>query len=287
MIDKNKNFSQKFIELAKKRGSFCLGIDPTEELIKDWGLNFNLDGLKRMCKIIIEAADDNLAIVKPQSAYFERFGPEGMAVLQGLVKEFHQKGSLVLLDAKKADIGPTTLSYAKAYLGPESPYNFDAITATAYMGFEALLPMLEYAKEQNCAVFIVVQSSNIEGSLIQQALIAKHPKTEVSIASYLSQKINDFNQQHNQIMGPIGAVMGATLEFEQIKTTIPNLNNCLILTPGIGYQGASFEDLRKNYQPVLKNLIPSSSRAILAKGPNIMALKQEIIKNCQESIKNY
>jgi orotidine-5'-phosphate decarboxylase len=284
MTDKNKNFSQKFLKLAKTRSPFCLGIDPTEELIKDWGLNFDITGLKKMCEIIIEAAADNLALVKPQSAYFERFGPNGMAILQNLVEEFHKKETLVLLDAKKADIGSTTLSYAKAYLGKESPYNFDAITATAYMGFEALMPMLEYAKEQNCGVFIVVRSSNIDGSLIQQALITKN----TAIANYLAQKINDFNHQiSNQIIGPIGVVMGATLASEDIKTTISKLNNCLILTPGIGHQGATFEDLKTNYQPVLKNLIPTSSRAVLSKGPNIANLRQEILKNCQESLKNY
>jgi orotidine-5'-phosphate decarboxylase len=280
MTDKNKNFSQKFLELAKTRSPFCLGIDPSEELIKGWGLNFDIGGLKKMCEIIIEAASDNLALVKPQSAYFERFGPEGMAVLQNLAKAFHQRQTLVLFDAKKADIGATTLSYAKAYLGKASPYNFDAITATAYMGFEALTPMLEYAKEQNCAVFIVVRSSNIEGSLIQKSLTAD----KTSIADYLAQKINDFNQQiSNQSIGPIGAVMGATLTFEDIKTTISKLGNCLILTPGIGYQGASFENLRSNYQPIFKNLIPTSSRAVLSKGPDIKNLRQELIKNCQQS----
>ena len=284
MTNKNKNFSQKFLELAKTRSPFCLGIDPTEELIKGWGLNFDIAGLKKMCEIIIAAAKDNLALVKPQSAYFERFGPEGMAILQNLVKEFHKKETLVLLDAKKADIGATTLSYAKAYLGKESSYNFDAITATAYMGFEALMPMLEYAKEQNCGVFIVVRSSNIEGSMIQKSLIAN----KTSIADYLGQKINDFNHQIlNQAIGPIGAVMGATLASEDIKTTISKLNNCLILTPGIGHQGASFEDLKTNYQPVIKNIIPTSSRAVLSKGPDLISLRKEIIKNCQESFKIY
>jgi orotidine-5'-phosphate decarboxylase len=281
MINNNKNFSQKFLELAKTRSPFCLGIDPTEELFKSWGLNFDIAGLKKMCEIIIAAAKDNLALVKPQSAYFERFGPKGMEVLQNLVKEFHKKETLVLLDAKKADIGATTLSYAKAYLGKESPYNFDAITVTSYMGFEALMPLLEYAKEQNCGVFIVVRSSNIEGSMIQKASITD----KTSIADYLSQKINDFNHQiSNQSIGPIGAVMGATLAFEDIKTTISKLNNCLILTPGIGHQGASFEDLKTNYQAILKNLIPTSSRAVLSKGPDIVSLRQEIIKNCQESL---
>ncbi len=282
MTDQNKNFGQKFLELAKSRSSFCLGIDPSEELIKNWGLNFDITGLKKMCEIIIEAAADNLSIVKPQSAYFERFGPEGMEVLQNLAKEFHQRGSLVLLDAKKADIDATTLSYAKAYLGKDSPYNFDAITATVYMGFEALTPMLKYAKAQNCGVFIVVRSSNIEGSLIQKALITD----KISIADYLGQKINDFNQQiSNQLIGPIGAVMGATLTFEDIKTTISKLANCLILTPGIGHQGANFQDLKINYQPILKNLIPTSTRAVLLKGPNVISLRQELIKNCQESLR--
>ena len=64
MINNNKNFSQKFLELAKTRSPFCLGIDPTEELFKSWGLNFDIAGLKKMCEIIIAAAKDNLALVK-------------------------------------------------------------------------------------------------------------------------------------------------------------------------------------------------------------------------------
>lgn len=284
MLNQNKNFTEKFHQLAKKRSPFCLGIDPTEELIKDWGLSFDIMGLKKMCKIITEATSKHqLAIVKPQSAYFERFGPEGMAVLQDLVKTFHQQETLVLLDAKKADIDSTTSAYAKAYLGKESPYNFDAITATAFMGFEALMPLLEYAKKQNCAVFIVIRSSNHEGTTIQNALI----NNQLSIADYLSQKIHDFNLSSNQNPGPIAAVMGATLKPEEIQKIIPKLNNCLILTPGIGHQGATFEDLKTNYQPVINNLIPTSSRAVLAKGPNIESLQQEISKYCNKSFELY
>jgi orotidine-5'-phosphate decarboxylase len=76
-----------------------------------------------------------------------------------------------------------------------------------------------------------------------------------------------------------------TLAFEEIKTTISKLNNCLILTPGIGHQGATFEDLKTNHQPVLKNLVPTSSRAVLSKGPGIASLRKKILENCQESLK--
>jgi orotidine-5'-phosphate decarboxylase len=285
-MNQNKNFSQKFKELALKRSPFCLGIDPTEELIKAWGLDFNPFGLKKMCEIILEAAEDNLALVKPQSAYFERFGPEGMVILQDMSKKFQQRNTLVLFDAKRGDIDSTTLSYAKAYLGKESPYNFDAITATTYMGFEALHPLLNHAIATNCAIFIVVRSSNKEGKIMQEAIIKQDHDIEISVADYLAKQIKNFNVKNfGQKTGAISVVMGATLKNNEISSTLSNLGNCLILTPGIGHQGATIEDLMANYPSHIKQLIPTSSRAVLARGPNMLDLKAAIKESCQESFK--
>src|SRR5687767_2759531 len=115
-------FAQRFLELANSRSPFCLGIDPTPQLLHAWGLPHSAEGLAQMCETVVNAAEDRLAIVKPQSAFFERFGSKGIAVLERLIDAFHQRGTLVLVDAKRGDIGSTVEAYAQAYLGPSSAF---------------------------------------------------------------------------------------------------------------------------------------------------------------------
>lgn len=271
-------FSQKLKALAATRGPFCLGIDPTEELLQSWGLSQNITGLKKMCEIVIEAAGNRLALVKPQAAYFEQYGPEGFAALRDLVQAFHQQETLVLFDGKRGDIGSTSLAYAKAYLGSNSPYQFDAMTVTAYLGFDAIKPILEYATQVGAGVFVVTRSSNVEGQEIQNAMIDK-----CCLADYIAEKISAFNLEYSQeAIGPVGAVMGATLK--NVQETVRKLDNAFLLAPGIGYQGATMNDLIENYQGAMGRIIPSSSRAVLSHGPDIHSLSNEIERSCQESL---
>jgi orotidine-5'-phosphate decarboxylase len=274
-----KSFAQRFLELAGSRGPFCLGIDPTPQLLNAWNLPHSADGLARMCETVAAAAEDRLAIVKPQIAFFERFGSRGIAVLEKLIEAFHERGTLVLVDGKRGDIGSTVEAYAQAYLGPSSAFHADAITAHAYLGFGSLKPLLTHAVEAGAGVFVVVRSSNVEGTSLQTAVL----NDGRTVADSLADMITEFNQQTSgSEVGPVGAVVGATIENELLPT-LDRLPQSLILAPGIGHQGATFEDLRIRFAQHAARAIPSSSRAVLDRGPDVEQLRTEIVRQCQSA----
>lgn len=272
-----KSFAQRFLELARSRSPFCLGIDPTPQLLKAWNLPHSADGLAQMCETVVSAAEDRLAIVKPQIAFFERFGSKGIEVLERLIAAFQERGTLVLVDGKRGDIGSTVEAYAQAYLGSTSAFHADAITAHAYLGFGALKPLLTHAVDSGAGVFVVVRSSNVEGIPLQTAILLNDGRT---VANSLADLITEFNQQTSgDEIGPVGAVVGATIE--NLMPTLDRLPQSLILAPGIGHQGATFEDLRRRFEHHAARAIPSSSRAVLDRGPDVEQLRAEIIKQCQ------
>lgn len=271
-----KPFAQRFLELAESRSPFCLGIDPTPQLLKAWALPHTAEGLAQMCEAVVNAAEDRLAIVKPQSAFFERFGSKGIQVLERLIDSFHERGTLVLVDGKRGDIGTTVEAYAQAYLGPSSAFRADAMTAHAYLGFGALKPLLTHAVDAGAGVFVVVRSSNTEGIPLQNAVL----KDGRTVADSLADMMTEFNEQTSGTdIGPVGAVVGATIENDLLPT-LERLPQSLILAPGIGHQGATYEDLRKRFERHAARAIPSSSRAVLDRGPDVDQLRNEIIKQC-------
>ena len=276
-------FAQRFLELAQSRSPFCLGIDPTPQLLKAWQLPDTVDGLAHMCETVTSAAQDLLAIVKPQMAFFERFGSKGIQVLEKLIDDFHQRGTLVLVDGKRGDIGTTIEAYAQAYLGPASAFRADAMTAHAYLGFGSLKPLLTHAVDASAGVFVVVRSSNVEGTPVQTAVLKDDDRT---VADSLSDMITEFNRQTSGAeIGPVGAVVGATIENE-LLSTLERLPQSLILAPGIGHQGATFEDLKRRFGSHAARAIPSSSRAVLDRGPGVEQLRNEIIQHCEAARSN-
>ena len=269
------SFAERFLSLAETRSPLCLGIDPAVELLSQWGLPLDAGGLRRFCDITMEAMGDRVAVVKPQSAFFEQFGPEGMAELKRLVGMVKAQGSLALIDVKRGDIGHTLDAYADAMIGPDSPFGGDAMTATAYMGFGSLSPLLKKAAERGAGVFIVVRSSNPEGRALQDA---RHPDGR-TVATALADEITTFNATVTDAIGPVGAVMGATIEGTATET-LASLPKSLLLAPGIGAQGATFDDMARNFGPATERALPSVSRGILAKGPDVAELRKAIELNC-------
>ena len=268
-------FAQRFLERAKTRGPLCLGIDPTAQLLKLWGLADDAGGLDKMCETIVAAAADRLAIVKPQIAYFERFGSSGIRILESLIRQFHQQDTLVLVDAKRGDIGSTAEAYAQAYLGERSALGADAITVHPYLGFGSLTPLLEHARAVAAGVFVVVRSSNPEGRLLQNAVVDGGR----TVADYLADEITAFNTSEEQI-GLAGAVIGATLS-DDVRPTLKRLERSLILAPGIGHQGATYEDILERFGEHSLRAIPTASRSILSHGPKIETLRLEIEKQSE------
>lgn len=254
-----KDFLTRWKREASRLGHFCLGIDPSAEILDTWGLPDTVDGVMRFCERVSSWTEDRLPIVKPQIAFFERFGSHGIKVLEDFVATMRRRGTLVLMDAKRGDIGSTVEAYSRAFFDDSSPLRSDAVTANGYLGLGALGPLLSRADNVGGAVFVVVASSNAEGIDLQKSI---HPSGH-TIAEHLAGELGFWNEQNKSIAG--GAVIGATRTSELPKL-LQLIGGAPVLLPGIGAQGASFSALRS--LPDTRRLIPTSSRSVLSSGPS-------------------
>src|SRR5246127_5905851 len=160
-------FGARLAEAKARRGPLCLGIDPHPDLLRAWDLPITADGVAAFCDVCVEAFS-GFAVVKPQVAFFEAYGAAGFAVLERTIAALRSVGVLVLADAKRGDIGSTMAAYAAAWAG-DSPLAADAVTASPYLGFGSLRPLLEAAAATDRGVFVVAASSNPEGATVQRA----------------------------------------------------------------------------------------------------------------------
>lgn len=265
-------FQTRFVELAAERSPLCVGIDPSAESLEGWGLADDLQGLRAFCERMVEACAPLVAAVKPQSAFFERHGPEGMAALRDTVAGAQRRGALVIIDVKRGDISSTAAAYGEAFLGPKSPFGGDAITTSAYLGFGSLDPIFEIAKRKDAGVFVVVRSSNPEGTKQQQARLPDGR----TVAEYLAGQIAARNAaEEPNGLGRIGAVLGATMG-EEAGRLADCLRNSLLLLPGIGAQGATIADVKRQFGAHYARVIPTISRGIARAGPRAEALREVV-----------
>jgi orotidine-5'-phosphate decarboxylase len=271
-------FQQRFLVLAAERSPLCVGIDPAAESLQGWGLADDAQGLRAFCERMVEACAPLVAVVKPQTAFFERHGPAGMEILRQTVEAAQSHGALVIIDAKRGDISTTAAAYADAFLGPGSPFGGDAMTLSAYLGLGSLAPFFDVARDQGAGLFVVVRSSNPEGSELQQARLPDGR----SVAEHLADQISARNaaEEPNEL-GMIGAVVGAT-QGREVAGLADRLPTSLLLVPGIGAQGATIADVRRDFGRHYSRVIPSISRGIARAGPAAADLKRAVERRIAE-----
>ena len=256
-------FGERLRAALDERGPLCVGIDPHAALLRSWGLDEDLPGLERFARTVVDALAEHVAVLKPQSAFFERFGSRGVAVLERCVADARAGGALVLLDAKRGDIGSTVEAYARAYLLPDSPLRADALTASPYLGVGALQPLFRAAASAGTGVFVLALTSNPEGARVQRALTAGG----TSVAGAVLEEVAALNAGARPL-GAVGVVVGATVE--SVGHDLGGLGGA-ILAPGLGAQGAGPGDLRRLFGSagaVLGDVVPSYSRSVLQAGPD-------------------
>ncbi|MFD8995419.1 orotidine-5'-phosphate decarboxylase [Streptomyces abikoensis] len=262
-------FGARLRRAMDERGPLCVGIDPHASLLTDWGLTDDIAGLERFTHTVVEALADRVAVLKPQSAFFERFGSRGIAVLERAVADAREAGALVLMDAKRGDIGSTMAAYAATYLDPASPLFSDAVTVSPYLGYESLRPALDLARESGTGVFVLALTSNPEGAEVQHAARVDGRSVAATVLDHLRAENADAAP-----MGSYGAVVGATLG-RSIDATGANLAiNGPLLAPGIGAQGATAADLPKVFGAAVRDVVPNVSRGVLRHGPDVAALRE-------------
>jgi orotidine-5'-phosphate decarboxylase len=261
-------FGERLSAAVAEHGPLCVGIDPHSELLSDWGLTDDAGGVQRFCRTVVDALAGEVALIKPQSAFFERHGSRGVAALEALLADARAAGILVLLDVKRGDIGTTMGGYAQAYLGAGSPLSADAITVSPYLGFGSLDPALELAAKNGRGVFVLARTSNPEGASIQEARAGDR-----SVAQTVVDEVAARNAGLEPL-GDVGVVVGATGEYD---LDLSGLNGA-VLAPGLGAQGATPADIAARFTRVGGIVVPTASRSVLRHGPPAAGLRAAVAR---------
>ncbi|WP_068279145.1 orotidine-5'-phosphate decarboxylase [Aldersonia kunmingensis] len=257
------SFGARLHSALRQRGPLCVGIDPHPELLLEWGLTVDASGLAQFADLCVQAFGD-VALVKPQVAFFEAYGSAGFAVLERTIGALREGGTLVLADAKRGDIGSTMAAYAQAWLG-DGPLASDAVTVSPYLGFGSLDPALDLGPDRG--VFVLSATSNPEGGQVQRAVVGDGRTVDQVMVDEAGAR-----NAEAEPLGSVGVVVGATL------TAAPDLStlNGPVLMPGVGAQGGGPHDVRRLVGENLSAVVPSVSREVLRAGPSVPALRDAI-----------
>lgn len=263
-----QTFSQRLVAAGQEHGRLCVGIDPHAALLEQWGLDNTVEGLRAFSETCVEAFAGHAAVVKPQVAFFERFGAAGFAVLEDTLARLRESGTLVIADAKRGDIGSTMAGYASAWLAPGAPLEADALTVTPYLGVGSLDPAIELAAQHGKGVFVMAANSNPEAVALQTGTID---------GKMLSQRMVDECAQYNraddpEYIGHVGVVVGATVQTPPVLDGL----NAPVLMPGVGAQGATMADAEAIAGEIGHLVFPSVSRSVLTAGPDVAELRKRV-----------
>jgi orotidine-5'-phosphate decarboxylase len=256
-------FGVRLDEAKASRGPLCLGIDPHPELLRAWDLPATADGLAKFCDICVDAFS-GFAVVKPQVAFFEAYGAAGYVVLERTIAALRSVGVLVLADAKRGDIGTTMAAYAEAWAG-DSPLAADAVTASPYLGFGSLRPLLETAAAHDRGVFVLAATSNPEGGTVQRATFDGRTVAQLVVdqAAVVNRSATPSGP------GYVGVVLGATVFQAPDVSALGGP----VLVPGVGAQGGRPEALGGLGGAVPGQLLPAVAREVLRAGPSVSGLR--------------
>ena len=263
-----QGFGERLVEAGREYGRLCVGIDPHAALLAQWELEDTVEGLRAFSETCVEAFAGHAAVVKPQVAFFERFGSAGYAVLEDTLAQLRESGTLVIADAKRGDIGSTMAGYAAAWLAPGSPLEADALTLTPYLGVGSLDPAIELAAQHGKGVFVMAANSNPEAVALQTGTID---------GKMLAQRMVDECAEYNrgddaEYIGHVGVVVGATVQNPPVLDQL----NAPVLMPGVGAQGATMDDAQAIAGEVGHLVFPSVSRSVLAAGPEVAELRKRV-----------
>jgi orotidine-5'-phosphate decarboxylase len=251
------HFADMLTTATKEKSPVCTGLDPIVEKLPE-GVAKDATGVLEFCKGIIDAVKDTAACVKPQLAYFELLGWEGMKVFWETCTYAKEQGLLVIADGKRNDIGSTCEAYADAYLHELSP--IDALTVSPYLGSDGINPFIERCEKNGKGIFVLVKTSNPSSGELQDL-----PAGDQVVHEHLAQLVESWGMHHigsESNLSFVGAVVGATYpeELTYLRTLMPH---CPILIPGYGAQGGTAADVRSGFIPDGTGAIVNSSRGII------------------------
>jgi orotidine-5'-phosphate decarboxylase len=246
----------RFDSIVASVGPLCIGIDPSSDALKAAGLPDNAEGALEFGRAVVAAAISRVGIVKPQVAYFERFGSIGFGAVEIVIREARESGLAVIADAKRGDIGSTMHGYAEAWLG-NGTLKSDALTVNPYLGFDALEPVFSMAETTGSTVFVLSATSNPDADQVQRTSFA---------GATLPALIARLARERSCGTNTVGVVVGATRGLADSGLTAADLDGLLVLAPGFGAQGASLADISTIFGAATKRVIPSVSRSVARDG---------------------
>lgn len=274
---------EKLVERIKKlEAPIVVGLDPTlnfvpgfllDKAINEKGetLEAAADAIFEFNKKIVDAVYDLIPAVKPQIAMYEQFGIPGLMAYKQTVDYCHEKGLLVIGDAKRGDIGSTSTAYAIGHLGKVkigsteiAPIDTDFLTINPYMGSDSVVPFVEECKKNDKGLFILVKTSNPSSGEFQDQKVGKKTVYEL-----VGKKVDEWGAELvKNGYSDVGAVVGATYpEMGEVLREI--MPKAYILVPGYGAQGGTAAELKPFFNKDGLGAIVNSSRGIIA------AYKQE------------
>ncbi len=273
-------FIDRLIEsIGKKNNPTVVGLDPKieyvpafirEKAFKEFGVNLKgaSEAIIRFNRLLIDAIYDQVPAVKPQLAYYEMYGVEGMIAFDETCKYAKSKGLLVIADGKRNDIGSTAEAYSKAFLGEtvldgeikEKAFDTDALTVSPYLGVDGIKPFVDDCLNNEKGIFVLVKTSNKSSGQLQD-LVTQDCR---SIYEIMAGYVNEWGRNVTGKYGysSVGAVVGATYP-NQAKLLRSIMKNAYILVPGYGAQGGTARDCVNSFNKDGLGAIVNASRSIM------------------------
>jgi orotidine-5'-phosphate decarboxylase len=242
------------VEVERKRSQLVVGLDPQPDL-----LPVELGGdVARFCCGIVDAVAPHAVAVKPQLAFFEALGVDGMAAFAEVCGYARRAGLLVIADGKRGDVGSTARAYATAYLEGDEPLA-DALTVNPYLGRESIEPYLASARRRGAGIFCVVKTSNAGGDVQDVTLSDGRPMWQ-HVASLVAEWGAELVGEHG--LSSVGAVVGAThpRAVGEARRLMPQ---AVLLLPGVGAQGATPGDLARAFTSGPASALVTASRSVI------------------------
>ena len=262
------SFGQRLLKTFEQKGQLCIGIDPSIDQLRSWGLPISAEGAKSFSFSMLDAAQDNVGIVKFQVGFFEQFGPEGFSHLSELLADAKSRNLVVIADAKRGDIGSTMSGYAAAWLSREAAFACDALTVSPYLGYDSLAETANVALENDRGLFVLAATSNPEAPTLQSAM--RDGRT-------VARSVLDFADQYSGAgLGSIGVVVGATVSDVDLGLDFSESLKIPVLVPGFGAQGASLMEARSLLSGYADTAICNVSR--LVAGSSLDGLSSRVSK---------
>ncbi len=269
-----QHFADRLTQRLRRLGHpLCVGLDPHLDRLPALFRRGSMsptdpqtaDAVEAFLVAILERIAPRVAVVKPQIAFFERLGWRGMRVLENVVRRARENKLLVLLDAKRGDIGSTASGYAEAYLGANAAIACDAMTLNPYLGRDTLTPFLDCAHQHGRGLFLLVKTSNSGSGDFQDRRLEEGGTVFEAVAEAMTESSQELRGSATG-WSSLGVVVGATYpgQSERIRELLPH---ALFLVPGYGAQGGSAAAALKGFvrgdSGRLEGGIVNSSRGIL------------------------